>query len=326
MAKTLVTSSGDVPGICPSSFACTLRQAIVSTFSGDVIEFAPLITTVAITTDATLSLNNSITIDGGNRVTITGNGNTSVFVVEPGASVQLIGLTIQDGDATLGGGIYVSKGGTLALNNSTVTSNTASFAGAGIFNDGTATLTNSTFSANTGPDFGGGIFNEGTLTMSNSTVSGNSSTQLGGGISIGSGTATMTNITVSNNTSQYGGGVSADYTTTINRSIIAGNTQRNFLDIFGPASRLACLLDASTLNLGALANNGGPTQTILPGPGSAAINAISCSDVPQTDQRGLIRPDPASAASASPCDVGAVEVGSVPDVIFVNGFELAASS
>lgn len=325
MAQTLVTSSGDLPGICPSSFACTLRQAIVSTFAGDVIEFAPLITTVAITTDATLSLNNSITIDGGNRVTITGNGNTSVFVVEPGASVQLIGLTIQDGDATLGGGIYVSEGGTLALNNSTVTSNTASFAGAGIFNDGTATLTNSTFSANIGPDFGGGIFSQGTLTMSNSTVSGNSSTQLGGGISIGSGTATMTNITVSNNTSLYGGGVSADYTTTINRSIIAGNTQRNFIDIFGPASRQACLLDASTLNLGALANNGGPTQTILPGPGSAAINGISCSDVPQTDQRGLIRPDPASAASATPCDVGAVEVGSVPDVIFVNGFELAAS-
>jgi predicted outer membrane repeat protein len=325
MAKTLVTSSGDVPGTCPSSFACTLRQAIVSTFAGDVIEFGPLITTVTITTDSPLSLNNSITIDGANRVTITGNGNTSLFVVESGASVQLTGLTIQDGAATLGGGIYVSEGGTLALNNSTVTSNTASFAGAGIFNDGTATLTNSTFSANTGPDFGGGIFNEGTLTMSNSTVSGNSSTQLGGGISIGSGTATMTNITVSNNTSLYGGGISADYTTTISGSIVAGNTQRNFFDIFGPVTRLFCLGDASTLNLGALANNGGPTQTILPGPGSTAINGIPCSDAPQTDQRGLIRPDPASAASASPCDVGAVEVGSVPDVIFVNGFELAAS-
>ena len=149
---------GFTVALVPVHLACTLRQAIVSTFAGDVIEFAPSITTVTITADATLSLNNSITIDGANRVTITGNGNTSLFVVESGASVQLTGLTIQNGDAMLGGGIYVSEGGTLALNNSTVTSNTASFAGAGIFNDDRR-LTNSTFSANTGPDFGGGIFN-----------------------------------------------------------------------------------------------------------------------------------------------------------------------
>ena len=92
--------------------------------------------------------------------------------------------------------------------------------------------------------------------MSNCTVSGNSSTQLGGGISIGSGTATMANITVSNNTSEYGGGVSGGYTTTISGSIVAGNTQRNFFEFSDSVTRLFSLGDASTLNLGALANNG----------------------------------------------------------------------
>ena len=58
----------------------------------------------------------------------------------------------------------------------------------------------------------------------------------------------------------------------------------------------------ATLNLGALADNGGATLTHLPGIGSAAINAIpngSCTL--NTDQRGISRPQ------GSACDSGAVE-------------------
>ena len=40
-------------------------------------------------------------------------------------------------------------------------------------NCGTLTLTNSTVSGNSATVFGGGIFNDGTLTLTNSTVSGN---------------------------------------------------------------------------------------------------------------------------------------------------------
>ena len=59
---------------------------------------------------------------------------------------------------------------------------------------------------------------------------------------------------------------------------------------------------------------------MMPQPGSAAINAISCSGAPVTDQRGDIRPDPASSLLAKPCDIGAVEVGSTPDEIFASSF------
>jgi CSLREA domain-containing protein len=54
--------------------------------------------------------------------------------------------------------------------------------------------------------------------------------------------------------------------------------------------------------LGPLAANGGLTPTLLPGPGSAAIDALAGLPCPGTDQRGLPRP------RLGGCDAGAVEV------------------
>jgi hypothetical protein len=71
-------------------------------------------------------------------------------------------------------------------------------------------------------------------------------------------------------------------------------------------------LDADPL-LGGLGDNGGATPTMLPGAGSAAIDASPDPDCPATDQRGVTRPQ------GPQCDIGAVEVG--VDVIFADGFE-----
>lgn len=64
--------------------------------------------------------------------------------------------------------------------------------------------------------------------------------------------------------------------------------------------------------LGPLSDNGGPTLTRVPSPGSPAIDAgnVFC---PGTDQRGFARTD-------SLCDIGAVEVGAT-DTLFADGFE-----
>jgi hypothetical protein len=73
--------------------------------------------------------------------------------------------------------------------------------------------------------------------------------------------------------------------------------------------------------LGALSDHGGPTLTMLPQAGSPAIDSSDCLGLPTADQRGASRPDPVSA-SATPCDVGAVEVGGqMPDPLFKNSFE-----
>jgi hypothetical protein len=57
-------------------------------------------------------------------------------------------------------------------------------------------------------------------------------------------------------------------------------------------------------SLGALQDNGGPTQTISLAAGSAAINQIPASGAgcPKTDQHGVPRP------SGPACDIGAYEV------------------
>jgi len=59
--------------------------------------------------------------------------------------------------------------------------------------------------------------------------------------------------------------------------------------------------------LGALGANGGPTNTMVPNPGSPLIDAIpnaSCTSGISTDQRGFTRPQVAGGL----CDIGAVEV------------------
>jgi hypothetical protein len=88
--------------------------------------------------------------------------------------------------------------------------------------------------------------------------------------------------------------------------------------------------------LGALADNGGPTRTHLPLPGSTTpIDSGSCSDA-TTDQRGWFNPDTDLRAfddGAVPnlddgCDIGSVETSLVALVldIFADGFESADTS
>jgi hypothetical protein len=71
-------------------------------------------------------------------------------------------------------------------------------------------------------------------------------------------------------------------------------------------------LDADPL-LGALADNGGSTQTFLPGTGSSAFDTANSATCPATDQRGISRPQGAG------CDIGAVEIDL--DTIFIDGFD-----
>ncbi len=59
--------------------------------------------------------------------------------------------------------------------------------------------------------------------------------------------------------------------------------------------------------LGPIADNGGPTQTILPLAGSQAIDTGSNTGCPATDQRGGVRPRNGGSGFAI-CDIGAVEV------------------
>lgn len=65
-------------------------------------------------------------------------------------------------------------------------------------------------------------------------------------------------------------------------------------------------------NLGALANNGGPTLTHLPNTGSPVIDAGTNVGCAGNDQRGYNRPAEGNADGNARCDIGAVEVGGQP--------------
>jgi hypothetical protein len=264
---------------------------------------------------------NSLTIAGaGARSTRVVGFGGSVFLIQ-GGTVTISGLTVTNVHAStsLGGGIDIEHG-TLTINSSTVSGNNAR-EGGGIYNEGTLTINSSTVSGNTS-DYGGGIDNgDGTLTINSSTVSGNRASRYGGGI-VNGGRMTIYSSTVSDDAaSQLAGGIvnSGAYSLTIGATIVAGNPGGNCdgaattslgYDLTDDATGTACGMTASTdvvnasPDLGALAYNGGPTNTMLPGTGSPAVGVIPASPAtsfcPRTDQREL--------ASVGNCTIGAAEV------------------
>jgi len=219
----------------------------------------------------------------------------------------------------LGGGIYNS--GTLAINDTTISGNsvtrlrlTASPYGGGVYNTGKLTIVNSTISANQASDYwpsgvpyGGGIANVGgTVMISNSTISNNSALihtpfgtvgTNGGGISNQGNTGvTFKNSILAYNTS--GGNCKGGM-----RSLGFNLSSDNTCSFNGPGEQ-------KNINprLGALLNNGGPTQTMALGSGSPAMNAgnpSGCTDGTgrslTTDQRGVARP------ISSACDIGSYQ-------------------
>lgn len=327
----------------------SLRQAIKDACTGSTITFRNVTSPITLTT-AELSISKDLTITGpgANLLTVMRStaGATPSFRIFNVASgiVNISGLTISNGNggAGFGGGILYATSSTLTVTNSTVSGNSAA-AGAGIGNSigGTLNIINSTISVNLGGNLGGGgIFSgSGVLNVTSSTISGNTASDGGGGGGINSGgTATIANSTISNNSTSGGadgGGLRNTGTVNLRNSIIAGNTASSGgpdysgtlnsqdYNLIGNTSGATIsgttthnLINQSA-NLGALASNGGPTQTMRPLPGSPAINAGNPANLPADtfdvdgdsdtaealplDQRGFAR------VVGSNFDIGAVE-------------------
>lgn len=232
-------------------------------------------------------------------------GNNSASIMG-GAIYNFGALTVSDSSflknsaSTYGGGIYHSYLETATVTGSTFFGNSAE-SGGGIYNDvSTLEITNSTLAGNTA-NFGGGIYNgsnivsSAVLNLTNSTLSDNSATTYGSGI-YNIGTLNYTNTIVAN--SMIGvdcynnNGYSGKVVTNVN----------NLVETNGPEGH-TCGLPAVTGDplLGALADNGGVTQTMALLAGSPAINAGDAAACPATDQRGTSRPQ------GSACDIGAFE-------------------
>lgn len=176
-----------------------------------------------------------MTIQGGNASL----GDTSMGSGKGGAVANFATLTVSDSiisgnHAYDGGGIYNVYPASLTIHNSTLSGNTAKWGG-GIANYGTLAIDTSVISANSADQDGGGISNHGTLAVNQSTLSTNSAGHLGGGIYTQVST-TIDNSTLSANSAGpsrsagyggYGGGIySAGSTLTVTSSVLTGNIAR----------------------------------------------------------------------------------------------------
>jgi uncharacterized repeat protein (TIGR01451 family) len=334
-----VNDSGDAADnnlgdrICDTSAAagdqCTLRAAIQETnaaVTADTIGFSlPANTTITLLS-ALDDINGDLVITGpASGVTVNGNNLNRVFKVLAGKTVSILNLTMANGRANQGGGIFNS--GNLTISNSTISGNNAV--------GGTAE--------------GGAIYsNSGTLTILNSTISGNMANGSGGGLfNTGTSTATLVNVTVTNNRTDAdgaapgpGGGIaqSSSNPVTLRNTIVAGNftgvapgtapdeisgnmaasSNNNLIGAagFGGLTNGVNLnqVGVADARLAALGNNGGPTQTHALLAGSVALDAGDNTTATNagltTDQRGpgfARSTDGPDADATATVDIGAFE-------------------
>jgi hypothetical protein len=330
-AFVVTTNTDDATGTpsnCPipsSGNTCTLRDALAaaaSAGSGNITFSSSVFSTSNSTAQNTIKLSNgtlnipsNTTITGPtsgsghtlvNLVTVAGGGassNFSVFAVNSGVIAASINdLTISNGN-TSGNGGGINNNGTLTVSNSTISGNTASQNGGGIADSGTLTLTYSTLSGNQAQN-GGGIADGGTTSLIGSTISGNQAAQSGGGIASQTGTTGLANSIVSGNTGAASAADDID-------SASGNGYTNNGGNVVGTVNGVA--VNPGLIQLGVLANYGGPTQTMIPLPGSVAICAGLANNIPSgatTDQRGYPNENTTYPGynSSNPCvDSGAVQ-------------------
>src|SRR5262249_20198043 len=147
--------------------------------------------------------------------------------------------------------------------------------GGGIFaggNNTTLTVTNCTLSGNSASITGGGIYNRDALTVTNSTLSSNAASFDGGGFYNypGSNTTLRNTIAAQNHATRSAPDIYGTVTGGSPHNLIgngSGMTGISDHDAFGN------LVGVANPGLGVLGNWGGPTQTIPLLPGSPALNA-----------------------------------------------------
>ena len=282
-----VTKTADTnDGTCDAD--CSLREAVAAAvadpaddvigFDGGVFSTPQLITLSG--TDIQITSNGTLSIlgPGANLLTISGNGASRIITNSALAVTAITGFTFTAGNgastvSTGRAGAIYNDGGTLTIENSVVTGNTATNGGGlNNANGGALTIINSVVSGNTAlTSSGGGMqnFSSGTLVIdrclfigntsnsttggggaqlngiariSNSTFTGNTAASGGdgGGISSNGSELMLTNVTFSENTAEDQGGGFIRRTTNTNmlvrNSIFSGNTATTDPDVATNAS------------------------------------------------------------------------------------------
>jgi RHS repeat-associated protein len=276
----------------------SLRDAIVQSNNdaaagtSDTITFDPSLTGKTITlAQGSLELKGhgaeTITIDGGGQVTVSGNHASGIFLIDAGVTATLAGLDLVQGNAPAGGAI--DNKGALTVSNCTLSGNagtSSSQGGGAIFNDSGATLTvaGSTFSGNSANAAAGGAIlnNKGTGTIDDCTFSGNLA-HSGGALADSAGSTTDVRGSVfTGNAGQEGGGLFLAGMDTVADTTLSGNSagdRGGAINNTGTLSLTDATLSANTavegggiLNTGTLTLTGGTLSSNSAQEGGAINN------------------------------------------------------
>ena len=253
--------------------------------------------------------------DGGSGNS--GGGGLRCNAQDGACSPTLRNLTFSGNYASSGGALFNSGYNGEAsplISHATFTGNVSGGSGGAIYNSvsgtgsGSPTIAQSTFSGNRAGYRGGAIYNDGALQplITFSTFYGNTAANQGGAIvSTNNAQATITASVFSLNTAVGAAKQILDEgsgTKTYDGNLVqGGGCGVGVLVPYGACSGSPLTGDPL---LAALADNGGPTWTMLPAAGSPALDAATCS-AGDTDQRGVARP-------TSTCAIGAVEWQAIP--------------
>jgi len=224
---TVTNSDSDGPG--------SLREILANAEDGDTIVFGSGVTHIELlfdyfaSTDEIRFSQKNITIDGGAGVTISKAPSTGFRVLNSTAAsgtLTLKGLTIENGIAASGGGVYAASN--IVLIDCVFTDNN----GGGVYSMGDVNMTSCIFTDNMAGSYGGGAYADGSISLTDCAFTGNSASIYSGGGAYAKGNALLNNCVFADNTAQKdGGAVYTEGNAIMNNCILTGNVA----DIYGSA-------------------------------------------------------------------------------------------
>lgn len=298
--------------------------SVASNVSADISELSIVSGVVSGNGGGMYNLSNKLTVTNctfsGNRASY-GGGMYNAY-----CSPIVSNCTFNGNSADSAGGMFNWQANS-RVTNCTFSGNTATSGGGMVNHYASPIVTGCTFSGNSSTDNGGGMANghSGPI-VTNCTFSGNSDVNNGGGMYNYFSNPTVTNCTFSGNSARYGSGLYNWDTSSplvVNcifwdlngeeiSNVSSSATVRNSIVKNGSVGAGTISSDIATTDplLGVLEDNGGPTRTCAIPVNSPAVDAGTSGGAPETDQRGVARPQ------GDGVDIGAYEFAvSIPPIL-----------
>lgn len=317
-AQTYTVTRTDDPNPAPCEPSdCSLRGALAAanatTSVDDVVVLPASATPYLLQYEfLTFTIKDEVEVRGAgaNQTIVKGDGQESIFYVEPGIKATLSGLTITGGTSA------IQSNGDLLVRGVSIEGNKWNGGTAGIITNGPLTVESSFLGHNrTEAASGGAIHTNAPITILNSTIAQNTSKEGPGAISTNAAVTIVNSAVVSNRSEAAPFAAVGGLPLTVRNSVFADNRDATGLsncssggpltsfggNVSDDASCGTNATDRPNVNplLGTLALHGGTTPVYELLAGSPAIDAAT--ECPAVDQRGIARPQGAA------CDSGPYE-------------------